>query len=195
MDTEKYQRMTYDECCEAMKITKSLSDSDERTIVNLKNGWMENFKELLQLVIDQNEDSKIDSKDLGELWLFYIDGVHIRNLFSKISQSQVCELLKSPNFLENLINDECDEITKCGVFLYQTAYYSTMSKLKLEESLIRYNLIYCDENPIVWFKNNGNSWKLSIHNKKLEQKRETLCKLWSKIYKVGNLALDPVFQT
>jgi hypothetical protein len=194
MDTNTFQRMTFDECCEAMKITKALTDPDEEEIVSMKNKWVEVFKPLLKTVINENEDQKIDSTDLGELWLFFVDGVHIRNLFDKLSQSELQELLERPNTLEKIIGDDCKEVTKCGVFLYQFAYYATMSKFKLEESLIRYRTIYTDDDPIIWLKNNNNSWKLKIYNKSLEEKREVLCKLWSRLYKVSNLALDPVFQ-
>lgn len=194
MDTESFQRMSFDDCCRAMSITKSITNPEEIEVVNAKNEWVENFKPLLKKIIENNEDKKIAPKDLSELWLFYTDGLHIRHLFEKLTQHQIQELLNQPNTLEKIIDDDCKEITECGVFLYQTAYYSVMSKLKLEESLIRYKTIYSDIDPLVWFRNNNNSWKLTIHNKQLEEKRDALCKLWFRLYKVSNLSLDPVFQ-
>jgi hypothetical protein len=195
MDTETYQRMTFEECCRAMEITKQIVDEEEKEIVKQKNIWMNNFKSLLLYAINGTEDKKIDSKELGELWLFYLDGVHIRHIFKKLTQVQVQQLLNQQNVLEELLGDDCTEITKSGVFLYQTAYYLTMSKLKLEESLIRYSNVYNDDDPIIWLKNNNNSWNNPIHNKDLERKIQSLCNLWGKIYKVSSLALDPIFQT
>lgn len=195
MDSETFQRMNFEKCCESMRITKSVTDPEEIEIVKYKNLWINNFQPLLKFVIDKNSDKKIDSKDLGELWLFYVDGLHIRNLFSKLSQKQVQELLHYPNSLENIIYDKCEEVTKCGVFLYQAAYYFTMSKLKLEESIIRYQNIYIGDDPIIWLKNNNDTWKLRIHNKHLEEKNKELCELWRRVYKVSNLSLDPAFQS
>lgn len=195
MDSDTFQKMTFEECCRAMEITKQATDEEEKEIVSLKKKWTEGFKPLLKFVLDNTEDGKIESKDLTGLWLFYVDGIHIRNLFEKLDQKQLNSLLSQSNPIEEILEDNCGEITKCGIFLYQTAYYSTMIKLKLEESLIRYKSIYCDDNPINWLKNNNKTWELNIHNTALKEKGGLLCRLWTRLYKVSNLSLDPIFQT
>jgi hypothetical protein len=194
MDSDTFQRMSFEEACGAMIITKKLTDPDEIEIVERKNEWIKNFQPLLKYVIEGAEDKKIDSKDLGELWLFYVDGLNIRRLFTKLSQNQITKILENQVGLENILDDDCKEMVECGVFLYQTAYYIVMSKLKLEESLIRYKTIYTGDDPILWVKNNDNSWKLKIFNKQLNEKGGILRKLWERLYKVSNLSLDPIFQ-
>jgi hypothetical protein len=171
-----------------MEITKQPRDNDETAILDVKKDWILKFDPLLKHVLDQSKDNKISSTDLTELWLFYVEGVRIRKLFNKITQSQFLELLKLKNPIENILSDDCNEITETGVFLYQIAYYLTISRHKLEESLIRYQSIYNNEDPIEWIKNNK-GWRLNNISS-----LTGLYSLWTKLYKVNDFSLDPVLQ-
>ena len=194
MDTDKYERMSFDECLRAMELTKKPTTDDEVKIARIKQEWIENFKPLLQYKINRNKDEKISSPELTELWLFYTEGIRVRKMFSKLNQDQLYDLLMMKNPIDFFLTDDVDEITRNGVFLYQVAYYITVFKYKVEESVIRHQSIYSCDDPIEWFKNNNHTSDLSITNKSFVQNHGTLIDLWRKIYTVSDLSLDPIFQ-
>lgn len=195
LTADKYDRMNLNEVLDALKFTKSFHEPEEIKITNEKTKWIEIFKPLLEYIIEKTEDKKISSSELSELWLFFTEGLRVRQLFVKLSQEQIYEVLQLKNPLEHILyDDDVIEMTKNGVFLYQVSYYLTIAKYRLEESIIRYKTIYTSENPIDWVKNNNNQFRLEIKNKKFSEKNTNLLNLWLKVLKVSNVSLDPVFQ-
>jgi len=194
MDIETYQRMTLSECLQSMELTHHLQDTEEIEIATVKKEWSVEFAELLKYILGKSDDNKITSADLADLWMFYTEGVRVRHLFKKFSHEQILEMLKINNPLEQILADDVVEMTKTGVFLYQVAYYLKIVKFKIEESLIRYRSVYNCDDPLKWLQNNNGIFKLSIVNQPFADNHDLLCDLWRKIYKVSNVALDPVFQ-
>lgn len=194
MDADSYQRMTLEECLRSMILTKPLQDAEENDIASIKKTWVEDFTNVLKYALDRSEDEKINSSDLADLWLFYTEGIRVRKLFEKFDQEQILNILKIENPLEHILSDGVCEMTNIGVFLYQVAYYLKIVKYKIEESLIRYKSVYNSDDPILWLKNNDNKFRLSIINQPFSENHDLLCNLWRKIYKVSNVALDPIFQ-
>jgi hypothetical protein len=184
-------KLSLEECFDAFVIKAENLSKEEQIIVDVKKEWIKHFTPLLCYYIkNYGIEGHIKSEDLTNLYIFYIEGIRIKQTFKNIKIEDIEYLAKIHNPIENLINDEIGNMVEMGCWLHQVGYYLNMIQFKINIFKERHsNIFQFSNDPIDWFIRNNNSYNLYCLPNKVDLKE-----FWKRIAMVENINLDPVLQ-
>lgn len=185
------KRLTFNECIQAMDGLKPPKTKEGQIVVNQKREWLTYFIPLLKYYVDRQKDELITSEELAGLWMFFLEGIRIKNVFKDLNDETYNYLIGLTNPLQALYDDPIETIVKKGVFLYQVSHHIDVIKTRLGSAKKKYDLVYSiSDDPIDWFKNNN--YKYSFDIDEILQKK--ISQNFDKILHVENSNYDPVFR-
>ena len=186
------KKLTLQQCIQAMEGLKMPLSRDGQIIVKQKLEWLKKFIPLLDFYIDLQKDNNISSEELGGLWVFFLEGIRIKNVFKDLNPETYHYLTNLQNPLQDLYNDPIELIVQKGVFLYQIPHHIDVIKTRLLSAKRKFETVYSSsDDPRDWFRNNNYKYTFEID----EDLQNKISSNFEKIVHVEDSNYDPVFRS
>lgn len=170
--------MSYDECLAAMSLKKLQQpnlDHITKEVLEERTNMINEFSSLLKLVIEENQDKKIKSEELYNLWTFFCIGVYTNSLHK----------LNEDNMELNV-----KDFTRLGPVMTRKILYDRCYKLITENEHFQ---VY-NGSPTDWYNNVKRNYD-SVYNFLRVQDKDSSIPVFESICNVlSDPDCDPVLQ-